>query len=136
MIHYASHGKGEDSVGTELHSCMELRLQTTTRRICSRLRTRRSGCIILLLAICLTVYQLLSSSQDINSEKARNSRISNSSSITAVIRPTTTTEPPIVNPYPYNYTILPKPCRDEDLLIVIHSAVQVNLSNNKINYIE
>ena len=34
-----------------------------------------------------------------------------------------------VNPYPFKFVTLPKPCTDEDIVIVVHSAAQVSLYN-------
>ena len=33
----------------------------------------------------------------------------------------------IINPYPFKFTILPQPCTDEQLVIIVHSAVQVSV---------
>lgn len=30
-----------------------------------------------------------------------------------------------VNPYPFSFTMLPEPCTNEQLVIIVHSAVQV-----------
>lgn len=111
--------------------CMELPLQTTIRRLCSRLRTRRSALII----VTVVSFLYFSYHQVPTSQISNTNGIINSIKNRTVLNITTaTTTLPIINPYNYNYTLQPNPCTDEDLLIVVHSAVQVSFLSPSFPY--
>lgn len=129
-IHY---GKDMVSASEETNHSTKQIATDLLRRIFSLFRTKSIRLLLLTSVICLVFFQLFLSWNSASiSESTSTISHANSLSTNESTTTTTTTVRPIVNPYPFNYTIRTKPCTDEDLLLVIHSAVKV--INNNVSY--
>lgn len=107
------------------------------RRLLARLRNRKYLFVLASFVFLLSIWKLFNASASMEPDEHYQKRSHLIPVNTSVMTEAATSAPkPVVNPYPYHFTMTTSPCTgNEKLVIAVHSAVSVSTVISQTNQV-